>query len=76
MKLLFFVVFLSAWAKKHQESSEEEDNTTSHSEKIVDKLAVNLAGALVKSIFPEMDRYEKKTAEVIACVTLGKKVAV
>ncbi|VDK70162.1 unnamed protein product [Cylicostephanus goldi] len=65
MRLLLFAVFLCAWAKKrHHSSEEEEESTSSPGEKIVDRLAVNLAGAFVKSMFPEMDRVEKKSTDV------------
>ncbi|RCN40737.1 hypothetical protein ANCCAN_13317 [Ancylostoma caninum] len=64
MKLLLFTIFICASAKKHHHNSEEEESTESKGEKIVDRLAVNLAGAFVKSMFPEVDRAEKKTAEV------------
>ncbi|KAK6062316.1 hypothetical protein COOONC_00026 [Cooperia oncophora] len=65
LKAVFvFTLFLCASAKKHKSSSEEEETSTSASEKMVDRLAVNLAGAFVKSMFPEIDRQEKKATEV------------
>ncbi|XGW35732.1 hypothetical protein V3C99_019151 [Haemonchus contortus] len=64
MKILVFTLLLCASAKKHKSSSEEEETTTSAGEKMVDRLAVNLAGAFVKSMFPEIDRQEKKAPEV------------
>ncbi|KAK5964769.1 hypothetical protein GCK32_016054, partial [Trichostrongylus colubriformis] len=64
MKLLIFMLVLSVTAKKHKSSSEEEETTTTAGEKMVDRLAVNLAGAFVKSMFPEIDRQEKKVPEV------------
>ncbi|KJH42919.1 hypothetical protein DICVIV_11084 [Dictyocaulus viviparus] len=45
-------------AMRHQ-SDEVDETTPSPGEKMVDRLAVNLAGALVKSMFPEIDRTEK-----------------
>ncbi|CAD6187599.1 unnamed protein product [Caenorhabditis auriculariae] len=61
MKVVF-LVFLSVTicevlAKK--DASEEDDETASPAEKMVDRLAVNLAGAFVKTVFPEMTRADK-----------------
>ncbi|WKY14722.1 hypothetical protein Q1695_000332 [Nippostrongylus brasiliensis] len=66
MKIVTLALLLgyAAAKKHHKSSSEDEEATTSAGEKIVDRLAVNLAGAFVKSMFPEMDRSEKKPAEV------------
>uniref|UniRef100_A0A7E4VH05 Uncharacterized protein n=1 Tax=Panagrellus redivivus TaxID=6233 RepID=A0A7E4VH05_PANRE len=60
MKLLYFCVlfgvlfYVSEARKKHHESEEEEEETPGNA--AMDRLAMNLAGAFVKSIFPEMDR--------------------
>ncbi|KAK0425899.1 hypothetical protein QR680_009447 [Steinernema hermaphroditum] len=58
MKLFLFVfafVFVSgvSEARKHRSDSSEEKSTPSPA---LERMAVNLAGAFVKSLFPEMDR--------------------
>lgn len=62
--LVFTLLTLCVTARKHRSSEEDDETTTSAGEQIVDRLAVNLAGAFVKSMFPEMERPEKKAAEV------------
>ncbi|CAI4232605.1 unnamed protein product [Auanema sp. JU1783] len=60
MRLVYFVFIVLAATVFAHESKEAENELQSAGEKIVDRLAVNLAGALVKSMFPEMDKKEKK----------------
>uniref|UniRef100_A0A0N5ARU4 Uncharacterized protein n=1 Tax=Syphacia muris TaxID=451379 RepID=A0A0N5ARU4_9BILA len=66
MKLLSFLILIVllnyCQCKKADQSSENEDESSKQKTEInpvIDKLAVNLAGAFVKSIFPEIERSTK-----------------
>ncbi|CAB3400385.1 unnamed protein product [Caenorhabditis bovis] len=52
LKFTFFILFITYL----NHFAQAEDEKPSPGEEMVDRLAVNLAGAFVKSMFPEMDR--------------------
>uniref|UniRef100_A0AC34QH68 Uncharacterized protein n=1 Tax=Panagrolaimus sp. JU765 TaxID=591449 RepID=A0AC34QH68_9BILA len=53
---LTFVLLLGIANAKKKHDSDEDDPEETTSNPTMDRLAVNLAGAFVKSLFPEMDR--------------------